>query len=71
MAMYTNHGMIRDMKNIVAYVSMVTGRLGVLFVAFGLFIMAADYVTALCKDKQPEADSSVIECIREGSCQAS
>ena len=59
------------MKNIIGYFSLVSGRLGVLFVAGGLFIIAADYVRARSHDDDSETATRVTQCMRSGECEAS
>ena len=58
------------MKKIIGYFSRVFGRLGVLFIAGGLFIMTADYIQSLNKDDNDPAVNTTV-CLRLGTCEAS
>lgn len=59
------------MKNIIGYLSLVSGRLGLLFVAGGLFIIAADYVHNWPREDDSDAAANVVQCMRAGTCEAS
>jgi high-affinity Fe2+/Pb2+ permease len=59
------------MKKMIGYFSLVTGRLGVLFVAGGLFVMAADYLHSQNHEDQSDAATRVTQCMRDGACEAS
>lgn len=59
------------MKKTIGYFSLVSGRLGILFVAGGLFIIAADYVHSFERENDSEAATHVTQCMREGVCDAS
>jgi hypothetical protein len=59
------------MKKIIGYFSLVSGRLGILFVAGGLFIIVADYVHEWSKNDDSDAAVRVTLCLRDGTCEAS
>jgi hypothetical protein len=59
------------MKAIAGYCNMICGRLGILFVASGLFIMAADYFHGMTQTEETQPESHVVNCVRLGTCEAS
>ncbi len=58
------------MKNMIDYFSLICGRAGLLFVAGGLFVMAADYVHSFTHEENNAAVNAVV-CMRLGTCEAS